>query len=487
MPEAAPWPDGPIARPGRSRRDDPRPVQRGAHSATSGTRSRSAPTTGRSGSRPTRPSSCSSSRPGGATATAGLRPWSGLGPFTRPRSPSSSPGAARAASRPCSGTRRTRRGSARSCRPPALFDHVLTTDSNRVGSYQEATRQRERRRDDVRRPAAGPQPGRAARRPAARCRVRRHLHRPQAPRPPASRWRWSSTRRATSACTSSPGSRRGSGRSSSGRRSTCQHIVGSLPYERMVTAYKAYRLFLNVNTVVDSPTMCARRAFEISATSTPVLSGDARALREVFGDLVSIATTADECRAELERLLGDPEQASRPRPCGDAARDARAHLLTSRRPGAAHRRPRRSTRRRGATACRRGRGQTGTSRGGSRTSSARQTLPRTKVGRRRPKRQRDFVAFVDPAVRVRAALPRGSDRRVRLHGRVRGRQAAGRRPSTPTPSTCIRAAWSHRRSSLPASRPVRDLLDACAARGLRGYAADGYSFRAAAVPSADAA
>lgn len=89
------------------------------------------------------------------------------------------------------------------------------------------------------------------------------------------------------------------------------HVVGSLPYERMITAYKAYRLFLNVNTVVDSPTMCARRAFEISATGTPVLSGDSMALREVFGDLIAIATDPQETRDQLEQLLGDPELAAR--------------------------------------------------------------------------------------------------------------------------------------------------------------------------------
>jgi spore maturation protein CgeB/2-polyprenyl-3-methyl-5-hydroxy-6-metoxy-1,4-benzoquinol methylase len=93
------------------------------------------------------------------------------------------------------------------------------------------------------------------------------------------------------------------------------HIVGSLPYERMVAAYKSYKVFLNVNSVTESPTMCARRVFELAACATPVLSGYSRALDETFGDLVSIARTEDETRAELARLLGDPEW-----------RDRRAHV-----------------------------------------------------------------------------------------------------------------------------------------------------------------
>ena len=85
------------------------------------------------------------------------------------------------------------------------------------------------------------------------------------------------------------------------------HLVGSLPYERMLAAYKAYKLFLNVNSVTESPTMCARRVFELSACSTPVLSGYSRAIGEVFGDLIPVSRTAPETRAKISELLGDAE------------------------------------------------------------------------------------------------------------------------------------------------------------------------------------
>jgi SAM-dependent methyltransferase/spore maturation protein CgeB len=83
------------------------------------------------------------------------------------------------------------------------------------------------------------------------------------------------------------------------------YVVGSLPYERMLAAYKAYKVFLNINSVTDSPTMCARRVFELSACSTSVLSGYSRAIGEVFGDLVPVTRSAEETRSKLGELLAD--------------------------------------------------------------------------------------------------------------------------------------------------------------------------------------
>ncbi|HZE33887.1 MAG TPA: methyltransferase domain-containing protein, partial [Actinoallomurus sp.] len=82
-------------------------------------------------------------------------------------------------------------------------------------------------------------------------------------------------------------------------------IVGSLPYERMLAAYKAYKIFLNVNSVTQSPTMCARRVFELSACGTPVVSGHSRALEMVFGDLVRLSSTPQETTGALVDLMKD--------------------------------------------------------------------------------------------------------------------------------------------------------------------------------------
>jgi spore maturation protein CgeB len=94
-----------------------------------------------------------------------------------------------------------------------------------------------------------------------------------------------------------------------------RHVVGSLPYERMLAAYKSYKVFLNVNSVIDSPTMCARRIFELSACRTPVLSGYSRAVEEFFPGLVSVAGTPADTQTLLAGLLGNPE-----------LRDRQAHL-----------------------------------------------------------------------------------------------------------------------------------------------------------------
>jgi hypothetical protein len=86
-----------------------------------------------------------------------------------------------------------------------------------------------------------------------------------------------------------------------------EHIVGSLPYERILAAYKAYKVFLSVSSVTDSATMCARRLFELCACGTPVLSGYSRAIEAAFGDLVPVSTTAAETAAKLEEMLSDPQ------------------------------------------------------------------------------------------------------------------------------------------------------------------------------------
>ncbi|MEV7964855.1 glycosyltransferase [Sphaerisporangium sp. NPDC088356] len=89
------------------------------------------------------------------------------------------------------------------------------------------------------------------------------------------------------------------------------HIVGELPYEQMLAAYKMYKVFLNVNSVIDSPTMCARRVFELSACSTTVLSGWSRAIEETFGSLIPIAHTQEEAYNQALYLINSPELRAR--------------------------------------------------------------------------------------------------------------------------------------------------------------------------------
>lgn len=85
-------------------------------------------------------------------------------------------------------------------------------------------------------------------------------------------------------------------------------VVGSLPYPKMLTAYKAYKVFLNVNSVTDSPSMCARRVFEITASGTPVVTTRSEAIPRFFSPAeVPVVDTQEEARHILTALVRSPE------------------------------------------------------------------------------------------------------------------------------------------------------------------------------------
>ncbi|MDF9749126.1 glycosyltransferase [Arthrobacter sp. ES3-54] len=87
-----------------------------------------------------------------------------------------------------------------------------------------------------------------------------------------------------------------------------QHVVGSLSYAQMLTAYRAYKAFLNVNSVTDSPSMCARRIFEITASGTPVVSTPSAAISRFFDEgEVLVAEAKPEAERILRRLTSDDE------------------------------------------------------------------------------------------------------------------------------------------------------------------------------------
>ena len=86
------------------------------------------------------------------------------------------------------------------------------------------------------------------------------------------------------------------------------YIVGELPYDEMVYAYKMYNIFLNVSSVSDSPTFLPRRVFEILASGTCVLSGYCKGIDNMLGpDIVPMNSSPEETRLCLEELLGNKE------------------------------------------------------------------------------------------------------------------------------------------------------------------------------------
>ncbi|MGP6175307.1 glycosyltransferase family protein [Corynebacterium sp. A21] len=91
-----------------------------------------------------------------------------------------------------------------------------------------------------------------------------------------------------------------------------QHVVGSLPYSKMLTAYRDFKVFLNVNSVTDSPSMCARRIFEITASGTPVVSAPSAAIRNYFpADEVPTVDDADDAAWTLRSLVNSPQYRDR--------------------------------------------------------------------------------------------------------------------------------------------------------------------------------
>ncbi|WP_247042186.1 glycosyltransferase family protein [Arthrobacter rhizosphaerae] len=87
-----------------------------------------------------------------------------------------------------------------------------------------------------------------------------------------------------------------------------ENVIGTLDYARMLTAYRTYKVFLNVNSVVDSPSMCARRIFEITACGTPVVSAPSAAIEHFFEpDEVLVAGSQEQAEHQIRMLASSSE------------------------------------------------------------------------------------------------------------------------------------------------------------------------------------
>lgn len=85
-------------------------------------------------------------------------------------------------------------------------------------------------------------------------------------------------------------------------------VAGALPYSQMLAAYRSFKVFLNVNSVIGSPSMCARRIFEICASGTPVLTTPSAAVSNFFPENeVPVAHSREHARRMIRALLRSPE------------------------------------------------------------------------------------------------------------------------------------------------------------------------------------
>ena len=87
-------------------------------------------------------------------------------------------------------------------------------------------------------------------------------------------------------------------------------VRGTLDYATMLRRYRSHGVFLNTNSVLGSPTMLARRVFELLACRTPVVSTPSEAVDALFGDLVPAPSTRAEAADVLGSLM-DPDTRDR--------------------------------------------------------------------------------------------------------------------------------------------------------------------------------
>lgn len=84
-----------------------------------------------------------------------------------------------------------------------------------------------------------------------------------------------------------------------------KHIEGTLPYSEINKAYKGFLFSINMSTSKESPTMFARRVFELIASNTITISNYALAVRLFFGDLVVSSDNESQIEKRLKELVID--------------------------------------------------------------------------------------------------------------------------------------------------------------------------------------
>lgn len=81
------------------------------------------------------------------------------------------------------------------------------------------------------------------------------------------------------------------------------YIKKPLSYNQIIDVYKKYDIFLNVNSVEDSPTNFARRVFELLACGTPVISSYSLGIKKYFGGIVKLCKSLGDTEKYLKILL----------------------------------------------------------------------------------------------------------------------------------------------------------------------------------------
>lgn len=80
-------------------------------------------------------------------------------------------------------------------------------------------------------------------------------------------------------------------------------VRGSLAYDEIDKAYKGYHYAININTVKYSPTMFARRVYELLASNTVTISNFSKGIKNILGDTVVLADDGKEAVKQLKKLV----------------------------------------------------------------------------------------------------------------------------------------------------------------------------------------
>ncbi|MEN2385671.1 glycosyltransferase [Comamonas sp. A7-5] len=83
-------------------------------------------------------------------------------------------------------------------------------------------------------------------------------------------------------------------------------VIEAVPYSEISErVYKKYSLMINVNSVEDSPTMVARRIYELSACGTPIISNPSPAFKGKFSDIVEVVNSKNDAAEKIEYILNN--------------------------------------------------------------------------------------------------------------------------------------------------------------------------------------
>ncbi len=85
------------------------------------------------------------------------------------------------------------------------------------------------------------------------------------------------------------------------------YLRKGLSYRDIVKEYKKYNIFLNVNSVEESPTTFSRRVFELLACGIPVISSYALGIERFFKDIVKLCNSKEDTEKYLDMLLKNKE------------------------------------------------------------------------------------------------------------------------------------------------------------------------------------